>query len=238
MIFTCSLPPPGDITRLQTEVARDICLQTGLVPTFMKTSNSSEYSFVYFGSASGAWRAYPGRESDCAYPYDARKRPWYLNGISVKKEVKVVIDVGSSMATQVGPEYDSPNLYTYLNVAQDIVLELLQTFSPQDIVEVISFDSRNASSLGAPVNVKPYESFNYTTRPELLPLVKSVESLGATSGEVAPSNLDTAIVKAVKSFQPPTALTNEFLKVTSQFFCICAKVTESCQYGNYFVISG
>ncbi|KAG0567449.1 hypothetical protein KC19_7G135200 [Ceratodon purpureus] len=206
-----TLPPPGDITKIQSEVARDICLQKGLEPTYKNASKSdSEYSLVYYGAVSGAWISFPGRESSCSTPFDTRKRPWYLDGISVKKEVKIIIDVGSTMSTQVSLDYGRPPEYTYLNLAKDTTLELLQTFSSQDYVEVISFDSRQQVSLGAPVNIMPYDSFVPSARPELAPLVAKVESL-ASSPEVAPSNLDAAIGKAASSFT--SALTGDYLKV-------------------------
>ena len=162
----------------------------------------SEYTLVYFGAASGAFRAFPGRErneTQCI-TFDPRKRPWYLNGVSVSKEVKILVDIANSMGSVVTVDYKRLPQTTYLDVAADIALGLLQTFSPQDYVEVFSFDSSNVTSLAGAVQIG--SSYNYLDpagRPELASLRTSVRNLAA-SANAAPSNLTRAIVQGVNSF--------------------------------------
>lgn len=72
-----------------------------------------------------------GNKSYCAN-FDRRRRPWYLNGISVMKDVKILLDVSLSMGNGVSKLYRPDMGTTYLDVAQDITHALLQTFSRQD----------------------------------------------------------------------------------------------------------
>ncbi|KAG0608281.1 hypothetical protein M758_8G093600 [Ceratodon purpureus] len=171
-----TLPAPASTT-LQTEVARDICLQRKLDSTFKNVSFSSNYNFVYFGSTSGAFRSFPGREKDesqCT-SYDPRNRFWYLNGISVFKDVKILVDVANSMGNAVTGQYNHSPGTTYLDVAKNITLTLLDTIYIEDIVEVFSFDSTNATSLGGAFHV--YSSYNdFNPRPELTALMISALS--------------------------------------------------------------
>jgi hypothetical protein len=57
----CRLPPPANPEQLTPEMARDICLQRALDATFKTISSDKEFSYVYFGSLSGVFRAFPGR---------------------------------------------------------------------------------------------------------------------------------------------------------------------------------
>ena len=57
----CRLPPPADPELLTPEMTRDICLQRALDTTFKTISSDKEFSYVYFGSLSGVFRAFPGR---------------------------------------------------------------------------------------------------------------------------------------------------------------------------------
>lgn len=195
-----TLPPNSNSDALQTEMSKDICLQRPMDSTFKTISFPDHYSYTYYGSTSGAWRSFPGRDATdqkCAN-FECRRRPWYLDGISVAKQVKILIDTGNSMGIGVTGEYQRPLQTTYLHVAIDITSSLLQTLSPGDWVEVWSFNTSGAVSLGAPVNVGPYTDPN--SRPELRPLDNSVRAL-THSADPAPSDLATAITKSVSSFQ-------------------------------------
>ena len=77
----------------------------------------------------------------------------YLDGISVNKQVKIIIDTGYSMGTGVQVEYGRPVGTTFLNMAQTLTLELLKTVSPSDYVDITTYDSTGSTSLGAPVSL-------------------------------------------------------------------------------------
>jgi hypothetical protein len=55
-------------------------------------SGSSYWAQAHFGSATGAFRIYPGRTSATAGVYDPRRRPWYIAAASGPKNVIVIID--------------------------------------------------------------------------------------------------------------------------------------------------
>ena len=59
----CRISPPANAANIGQEVERDICLQRTLDSTFSNISFPQNYSYVFFGSTSGAWRAFPGRVS-------------------------------------------------------------------------------------------------------------------------------------------------------------------------------
>lgn len=145
-----------------------------------------------------------GSSSYCNF-FDTRRRPWYLNGISVKKDVKILIDVSLSMRETVSAQYrPEDSLTTYLDLAQNITHALLRTFSPEDFVEVFKFDSSTAISLTA-VPVLIEATFRSTIsegpdREELKPLINQVNSLVA-SDDVGASNLTNALNNATLFFK-------------------------------------
>ena len=148
-------------------------------------------------------------ETQCTR-FDPRIRPWYLNGISVSKDVKILVDVANSMASVVSVDYErSGPLTTYLNVAQNITLNLLQTFMPQDFVEVFSFNSNGAASLVGQVQIGTSYNYSYDAdpadRPELAAMTAHVNSLAA-SANAAQSDLTTALVQVVNSFNTTDTL--------------------------------
>lgn len=116
-------------------------------------------------------------KSQCT-TFDPRRRPWYLNGISVIKDVKILVDVSVSMGSLVPVQYNQDSRTTYLNLTQNITHALLQTFSPQDFVEVLKFDSSSATSLtNGPVLVDASFDYLEMDRPELGPLISQVNNL-------------------------------------------------------------
>ncbi|KAG0599815.1 hypothetical protein M758_12G180700 [Ceratodon purpureus] len=198
-----TVPGGADAAILQPEVRRDSCSQRGLDPTFKSVSFPDNFSYVYFGSTSGAWTAYPGRDSseEGCKAFECRKRPWYLDGISVLKQVKILIDTGNTMGTSVTSEFKRSPGASYLNVAIDIALSIIQTLAPGDYVDVISFNSTGAYSLSPPVNVGNYTQSNgVVLHPELDSLQNSVKKL-TKSADPPRSNLTAAIIKAVSTFQ-------------------------------------
>ena len=77
----------------------------------------------------------------------------YLDGISVYKQVKIIIDTGHSMGFPVQGEYGRAGGTTFLNMAQTLTLELLKTVSPSDYVDITTYNSTGSTSLGAPVSL-------------------------------------------------------------------------------------
>jgi hypothetical protein len=61
--------------------------------------SSSYWAQAYFGSATGAFRIYPGRTSATAGLYDPRRRPWYIAAASGPKNVIVIIDDTTTTTT-------------------------------------------------------------------------------------------------------------------------------------------
>ena len=172
--------------------------------TFKTLSFPTDYNELYFGSTSGAFRQFPGREqndSQCK-SFDNRWRPWYLNGISVARDLKILVDIGNGMGNPVTADYDPSVGATYLDVAKNLALGLLQTVSPGDRVEAFSFDNVGATSLGGMFTVNStYDYFNPYGHQELGALVTSLKSLAPSSQTGASSSdLNGAILKAASSF--------------------------------------
>lgn len=71
-------------------VIEAVCFSQGLESYFAEKRQRDESFWkdrqvqppqMYFGSASGAFRNYPGRTDDLCFKYDPRTRPWYDNSI-------------------------------------------------------------------------------------------------------------------------------------------------------------
>ncbi|KAG0601590.1 hypothetical protein M758_11G124400 [Ceratodon purpureus] len=202
-----TLPPPADPEQLMPEMARDICLQRALDITFKTVSSEKEFSYVYFGSLSGVFRAFPGRERppNTCLSFETRHRPWFKNGNSVQKQLRILVDTGNSMGSQVPPAYPPEAGKTFLEVASNIIVQLIRTLSPDDFVDVGLFNSSGYHQLSPMVQI--------TTDPpsdELAGMEASVTSNLTRSLPGPPSNLTAAIVNVVKTFKETTS---ETLKV-------------------------
>ena len=127
----------------------------------------------------------------------------------MSKDVKILVDVANSMASVVTVDYERSPQTTYLNVAQNITLNLLQTFMPQDSVEVFSFNTNGAASLVGQVQIGTSYNYSYDAdpadRPELAAMTAHVNSLAA-SANAAQSDLTTALVQVVNSFNTTDTL--------------------------------
>lgn len=195
-----TLPPNTDFQNLPTEITRDVCLQRALDSTFKTISFPDNFSYVYFGSVSGAWRAFPGRDSteERCNSFDSRWRPWFLDAISVSKQLMILVDTGNMMGTSVTGEFQRPLGTTYLDIGIDLAVSLIQTLSPGDFVQVWPFNSSGASPLGPAINVGNYDDSG--ARSELMPLKDSVKRL-KRSDDPRPSDLNDGVIKAVSSFK-------------------------------------
>lgn len=136
-------------------------------------------------------------------------RPWLLGGISVSKQMVILIDTGNYMGTTVNGEFQRPFGTTYLNVEIDLALSLIQTLLPGDFVQVMSFNSSGATPLGPMVNVGNYDESG--AHPELKPLTDTLKQV-VHSADPRPSDLNDGIIKAASSFQNSTFNTLKVLK--------------------------
>ncbi|CAK9256266.1 unnamed protein product [Sphagnum jensenii] len=195
------LPPGTDLTNVSAAMGNSICSQRLLDSTFQTMSYPSVFTYVYFGAVDGTWRSFPGRESrtsDCL-GYDPRIRPWYIEGISVTKNLVVLIDAGASMTNVLSTQFLMET--TYLAAAQSITQKaLLQTLSAQDYVNIIMFNSTGATQLSPdPVLVRNSDLSDPTDHPELKSLITSLNNQEGSS-QAGASNLTAAIMAAFTNF--------------------------------------
>ncbi|KAH8975709.1 hypothetical protein BDL97_01G173100 [Sphagnum fallax] len=195
------LPPGTDLTNVPAAMGNSICSQRLLDSTFQTMSYPSVFTYVYFGAVDGTWRSFPGRESstsDCL-GYDPRIRPWYIEGISVTKNLVVLIDAGASMTNVLSTQFLMET--TYLAAAQSITQKaLLQTLSAQDYVNIIVFNSTGATQLSPdPVLVRNSDLSDPTDHSELKSLITSLNNQEGSS-QAGASNLTAAIMAAFTNF--------------------------------------
>ncbi|XP_077996293.1 VWFA and cache domain-containing protein 1-like isoform X2 [Glandiceps talaboti] len=95
----------------------------------------------YFNSEEGVFTIYPANKLDsCTDGYDGRFRPWYVEAVSPEpKNLVVVIDKSGSMGDKHGGK-------TFMEIAIDAALTVLDTLNPSDRVGVVAF-SLNANNL-------------------------------------------------------------------------------------------
>ncbi|XP_077995824.1 VWFA and cache domain-containing protein 1-like [Glandiceps talaboti] len=95
----------------------------------------------YFNSEEGVFTIYPSNKLDsCTDGYDGRFRPWYVEAVSPEpKNLVVVIDKSGSMGDKHGGK-------TFMEIAIDAALTVLDTLNPSDRVGVVAFSS-NANTL-------------------------------------------------------------------------------------------
>eukprot|EP00249_Psilotum_nudum_P024366 c29167_g1_i3 orf=154-1758(-) len=140
--------PPGIRIDEPPLTMRDtICSQNYLGSVFSKFSTADLFEYVYFGSIDGVLFVFPGRElnEQQCYNYDPRKRPWYIGAISMKKNVVILLDNGHSSSNQL----DSSFLWqtSILEAEKNLTLEIFETLSPDDFVNVVSFKESGAYAL-------------------------------------------------------------------------------------------
>lgn len=91
------------------------------------------YGMGYIGTINGSFRGYPTyrqlENNKCA-DYDPRYRPWYVTAASGGKNVILFIDTSKSM------EGDK------LTLAKEAAKSVLTTFSNNDFIGVVSFNSQ------------------------------------------------------------------------------------------------
>ncbi|CAM6025936.1 unnamed protein product [Sphagnum balticum] len=188
-----SLPPGTPSANVPAEMGNSICSQRLLDSTFESISVPSNYTVVYYGAVDGTFRSFPGRVdniSECLN-FDPRIRPWYTAAISVTKVLVVLIDNGLSMQTPLPDSFGFPLPINYLGAAKNITQSLLQTISPQDLVNIIPFNSVGA----VPLSNTPVEG----SSPEWNVLEGKLSNITGAS-EAGNSNLTAAIESALSNF--------------------------------------
>lgn len=169
---------------LSPEIKRSICAHSSLQ---FPVSNDAERLLRYvFGSAEGVSRAYPGRaanpDKDCIN-FDPRKQPGYILSTSVVKDLVVLLDIGQQNGTTFMP-------------AKNIITELFDTFGIGDSVNVVTFDSTNATLL-QPSSVSVGSNANVHSAFDVASLVNNPNGF---------SNLSRGFEKAMSTFNSASKL--------------------------------
>ena len=63
----------------------------------LKEAAADPHKWAYIANYRGLIKVYPGTEIDCE-GYDPRYRPWYVAGLTGRKNVIIFIDISSSMS--------------------------------------------------------------------------------------------------------------------------------------------
>lgn len=124
---------PG-VSEDNQEIRDHLFISQDLHPIFRK--HLDDTTWQYFGSQTGFFRQYPGREwsKDDRGRYtefDARLRPWYVGSTSGPKDVLIVFDISGSMSA-----------YNRMSIGRQALLTVLDTLTEKDFVNVILFDHR------------------------------------------------------------------------------------------------
>uniref|UniRef100_A0A3Q2V2G0 Calcium channel, voltage-dependent, alpha 2/delta subunit 2a n=1 Tax=Haplochromis burtoni TaxID=8153 RepID=A0A3Q2V2G0_HAPBU len=93
----------------------------------------SSLRWQVFGSATGMTRYYPAtpwRAPNKIDLYDVRRRPWYIQGASSPKDMVIIVDVSGSVSGLT------------LKLMKTSVVEMLDTLSDDDYVNVASFNEK------------------------------------------------------------------------------------------------
>ncbi|KAG0587010.1 hypothetical protein KC19_2G134200 [Ceratodon purpureus] len=124
-------------SNLSPEIKRSICSYSSLQFATSGSNDNRTVENIAFGTAEGVFRAYPGRaanpDGDCIN-YDPRKQPGYILSTSVVKDLVVLLDSGQ----QDNATFES---------AKNVVIELLDTFTTADYVNVVTIDAMRATLL-------------------------------------------------------------------------------------------
>eukprot|EP01083_Nonionella_stella_P121869 366305_1 len=142
-------------------------------------NNGNEmYCNMYFGTANGVFRQYPGGEnskSNGVYKsYDPRYRPWYVSAATARKDVIIIIDQSGSMQEN-----------NRMTIAKEAVISVLNTLGQASFVSVVAFnDEVTLSCFGE-------DLVSATSRnvAKLISFVNELTAKGSTNFEAA---FDTA----------------------------------------------
>jgi hypothetical protein len=133
---------------------------------------------MYFGSQNGAFRIYPAKQLEKCGAYDPRKRPWYIAASSGPKNVVLVLDTSSSMATN-----------RRLDPMKIAAQQVIETLTVGDRVAVIEFN------VGATIHGQN-NTYLFTANPENKELLKNI--IGNMSGTGEGTNFLAAFTTAFR----------------------------------------
>jgi von Willebrand factor type A domain len=131
---------------------------------------------AYFGSATGAFRIFPGRTSPNGGAYDPRKRPWYVAASSGPKNVILILDTSGSM--------DEQNRMDKLKTAAK---RIVSSLTVADRIAVVEYSSE-ARKIGRDSGKYVYTA----TKENIETLLREIDQLKAEGS----TNTNDAFVKA------------------------------------------
>lgn len=125
---------PTDVFDGAAEIVNGIKWTAALESVFEENRlKDPSLSWQYFGSDKGFMRTYPARRWDITNAdnvdlFDARKRPWYIQGATSPKNIVILIDASGSM-------HGVP-----LKIAKLSAQRLIDTFGDNDFFNVVYFN--------------------------------------------------------------------------------------------------
>jgi len=145
--------PPGTFPSIvSVEMKENICVYQNMRSFITEYGYIDDQGWSYVGLRDGTMHRYPeiarmrgiegGDENlNNCQEYDPRTRPWYIGGITGPKDIVLVVDKSNSMGEgfRIGGQ-------TKWSVTQRAVLDILDTFTFNDFVNVVTF-SDNSSAL-------------------------------------------------------------------------------------------
>ena len=135
----------------------------------------------YIADLHGAIRVYPGtpqeRGSGYCGTYDVRLRPWFVSALSGPKDVVIVFDGSGSMASGSGIDGQSR-----IDVVRKAVQRLLSTFTLDDHVALVRFESTAYSLLSRIANVSYGDNNLVRADPEVIDTLRGAMSEQRANG--------------------------------------------------------
>ncbi|XP_020625786.1 voltage-dependent calcium channel subunit alpha-2/delta-1-like, partial [Orbicella faveolata] len=122
---------PTDVYNGASEIVNGISWTSALDTVFDDNRHDDpSLSWQYFGSDKGFMRTYPAKRWDNNNPnhvdlYDARRRPWYIQGATSPKNIIILIDASGSM-------HGVP-----MRIAKLSAQNLIDTFGDNDFFNVV-----------------------------------------------------------------------------------------------------
>ncbi|XP_078371550.1 voltage-dependent calcium channel subunit alpha-2/delta-1-like isoform X2 [Oculina patagonica] len=127
---------PTDVYDGASEIVNGISWTSALDTVFDSNRHDDpSLSWQYFGSDKGFMRTYPAKYWDDNNPnhvdlYDARRRPWYIQGATSPKNIIILIDASGSM-------HGVP-----MRIAKLSAQNLIDTFGDNDFFNVVYFNNK------------------------------------------------------------------------------------------------
>eukprot|EP00898_Chlorokybus_atmophyticus_P006847 jgi/Chlat1/7163/Chrsp57S06818 len=199
--------PAGQLQDQTSAVQGALCwLGAGLDSALRSEFNNGNIAFLlYFGSATGAFISFPGRQNNlCAcgttdpacLNYDPRQRYWYPGASSIAKDLVVVLDMDGQMGSDFSQTLRN---VTKLDVAKSVIENLLPTlYQGRDRMAVVisTADGDGAQTL-PDSNSDLITATDYPTS-SFASLQQAVASLSVTDQK---ANITAAILEALDIVQ-------------------------------------